>query len=56
MGPVFLTAMQVYDSTHRQPINRLIKEAAAGTMKKTNHHETKTKSHTANFKNEVNYW
>src|SRR5689334_6667235 len=41
--PVFLTAKQAYDLTHRQPIDRLIKDAAAEVMKKTNnsHHNVK---------------
>jgi hypothetical protein len=39
--PVFLTANQAYDLTHRQPINRLIKEASAGIVKQTNNHPVK---------------
>jgi hypothetical protein len=34
--PVFLTAKQAYDLTHKQPINWLIKEASAGIMKQSN--------------------
>jgi hypothetical protein len=39
--PVFLTAKQAYDLTHRQSINRLIKETSAGIIKQTNDHHVK---------------
>lgn len=40
--PVFLTAKQAYYLTHRQPIYRMIKEAAAGlTKKKTDNYHVK---------------
>ena len=36
--PIFLTAKQAYDLTHRQPIDRMIKDAAQGIMKKSDNH------------------
>jgi hypothetical protein len=47
--PVFLTAKQEYDLTHRQPINRLIKEASAGLMKQTNNHRVKEYSESPKY-------
>ncbi|HEY7572977.1 MAG TPA: hypothetical protein VH796_16580 [Nitrososphaeraceae archaeon] len=47
--PVFLTAKQEYDLTHRQPINRLIKETSAGIIKQTNNHRVKEYSESPKY-------
>lgn len=47
--PVFLTAKQAYDLTHRQPLNRLIKETSASRIKQTNNHRVKEYSESPKY-------